>query len=155
MTGTVLTEEAGDGVRVVTLNRPKALNALCDALVAELDGDRYPVLLRRWQAMTAVVLGIETSCDETGVAVFDPRRPGGEGLLAHIVYSQVDLHARPGRGSPQHPDRSPRPAASPAPPPASSPTRSTPRRRGESWRRLDADRRNLHALSYVVLHSHV
>lgn len=42
------------------------------------------------------VLGVETSCDETGVAVYDTCRPGGEGLLAHIVYSQVDLHARYG-----------------------------------------------------------
>lgn len=36
------------------------------------------------------VLGIETSCDETGVAVFDERL----GLLAHALYSQVGLHAR-------------------------------------------------------------
>ena len=35
------------------------------------------------------VLGIETSCDETGVAVYD----GDAGLLAHQVHSQVDLHA--------------------------------------------------------------
>ena len=35
------------------------------------------------------VLGIETSCDETGVAVYDRRR----GLLAHRLHSQVDLHA--------------------------------------------------------------
>ncbi|MGB5347482.1 MAG: tRNA (adenosine(37)-N6)-threonylcarbamoyltransferase complex transferase subunit TsaD [Woeseia sp.] len=35
------------------------------------------------------VLGIETSCDETGVAVFDTER----GLLAHLLHSQVDLHA--------------------------------------------------------------
>lgn len=35
------------------------------------------------------VLGIETSCDETGVAVFDAER----GLLAHALYSQVRLHA--------------------------------------------------------------
>ncbi len=34
------------------------------------------------------VLGIETSCDETGVAVYD----GERGLLAHELYSQVDLH---------------------------------------------------------------
>jgi N6-L-threonylcarbamoyladenine synthase len=34
------------------------------------------------------VLGIETSCDETGVAVYDP----GRGLLAHALYSQVELH---------------------------------------------------------------
>ncbi|HEY9132860.1 MAG TPA: tRNA (adenosine(37)-N6)-threonylcarbamoyltransferase complex transferase subunit TsaD, partial [Dyella sp.] len=48
------------------------------------------------------VLGIETSCDETGVAVFDLKaagdgaRPGAEGLLAHAVYSQVALHAEYG-----------------------------------------------------------
>ncbi|MCU7935557.1 MAG: tRNA (adenosine(37)-N6)-threonylcarbamoyltransferase complex transferase subunit TsaD [Candidatus Thiodiazotropha sp. (ex Dulcina madagascariensis)] len=35
------------------------------------------------------VLGIETSCDETGVAIFDT----GEGLLAHALHSQVELHA--------------------------------------------------------------
>ena len=35
------------------------------------------------------VLGIETSCDETGVAIYD----GAHGLLAHHVYSQIDLHA--------------------------------------------------------------
>lgn len=35
------------------------------------------------------VLGIETSCDETGVAVYDDAL----GLLAHSVYSQVALHA--------------------------------------------------------------
>ena len=38
------------------------------------------------------VLGIETSCDETGIAVYD----GELGLLAHAVYSQVELHARYG-----------------------------------------------------------
>lgn len=35
------------------------------------------------------VLGIETSCDETGVALYDSER----GLLAHTLYSQVGLHA--------------------------------------------------------------
>jgi len=35
------------------------------------------------------VLGIETSCDETGVAVYDTRA----GLLSHAVYSQVAIHA--------------------------------------------------------------
>ncbi|ESQ13980.1 MAG TPA: tRNA (adenosine(37)-N6)-threonylcarbamoyltransferase complex transferase subunit TsaD [Chromatiaceae bacterium] len=38
------------------------------------------------------VLGIETSCDETGIAVFE----GGRGLLAQAVYSQTELHARYG-----------------------------------------------------------
>ena len=36
-----------------------------------------------------LVLGIETSCDETGFAVYDSER----GLLAHCLYSQVALHA--------------------------------------------------------------
>ncbi len=38
------------------------------------------------------VLGIETSCDETGVAVYE----GERGLLAQAVYSQVDIHAEYG-----------------------------------------------------------
>ena len=36
-----------------------------------------------------LVLGIETSCDETGVALFD----GERGIIAHSVYSQVEIHA--------------------------------------------------------------
>ena len=35
------------------------------------------------------VLGIETSCDETGVAIYDT----AAGLLAHGLHSQIDLHA--------------------------------------------------------------
>ena len=35
-----------------------------------------------------LVLGLESSCDETGVALYDT----GAGLLAHRVHSQVDLH---------------------------------------------------------------
>ena len=35
------------------------------------------------------VLGIETSCDETGIAVFDEQL----GLVSHAVHSQVALHA--------------------------------------------------------------
>jgi N6-L-threonylcarbamoyladenine synthase len=35
------------------------------------------------------VLGIETSCDETGVAVYDTE----VGLLGHRVYTQTDIHA--------------------------------------------------------------
>ncbi len=38
------------------------------------------------------VLGIETSCDETGVAVYDT----AAGLLAHRLYSQIALHAEYG-----------------------------------------------------------
>ena len=36
-----------------------------------------------------IVLGLETSCDETGVALFD----SDAGLIGHALHSQVDLHA--------------------------------------------------------------
>ena len=35
-----------------------------------------------------LVLGLETSCDETGVALYDSER----GLLADALFSQIDLH---------------------------------------------------------------
>jgi tRNA N6-adenosine threonylcarbamoyltransferase len=38
------------------------------------------------------VLGIETSCDETGVALYDTER----GLLSDCLYSQVEVHAEYG-----------------------------------------------------------
>lgn len=38
------------------------------------------------------ILGIETSCDETGLAIFD----GERGLLGHVLYSQIKLHAQYG-----------------------------------------------------------
>jgi N6-L-threonylcarbamoyladenine synthase len=38
------------------------------------------------------VLGIESSCDETGVAVYDTDK----GLLAHALFSQIELHAEYG-----------------------------------------------------------
>ncbi|MEH6519448.1 MAG: tRNA (adenosine(37)-N6)-threonylcarbamoyltransferase complex transferase subunit TsaD [Halioglobus sp.] len=39
-----------------------------------------------------LVLGLETSCDETGVALYDTER----GLLSHALFSQVDLHVEYG-----------------------------------------------------------
>ena len=43
-----------------------------------------------------LVLGIESSCDETGVALFDDARAQADGpaagLLAHALHSQIDLH---------------------------------------------------------------
>ncbi|QSP95946.1 tRNA (adenosine(37)-N6)-threonylcarbamoyltransferase complex transferase subunit TsaD [Marinobacter salinisoli] len=36
-----------------------------------------------------LILGIETSCDETGVALYDTQ----DGLLAHALFSQIDMHA--------------------------------------------------------------
>ncbi|BDM63577.1 tRNA N6-adenosine threonylcarbamoyltransferase [Shewanella sp. NFH-SH190041] len=35
------------------------------------------------------VIGIETSCDETGIAIYDDKA----GLMSHALYSQVKLHA--------------------------------------------------------------
>ena len=35
-----------------------------------------------------LVLGLETSCDETGVALYDSE----QGLLADALFSQIDLH---------------------------------------------------------------
>ncbi len=39
-----------------------------------------------------LILGIETSCDETGLALYDSER----GLLAHALHSQIALHAEYG-----------------------------------------------------------
>ena len=39
-----------------------------------------------------IVLGIESSCDETGIALYDSER----GLLSHTLHSQVKLHAEYG-----------------------------------------------------------
>lgn len=36
-----------------------------------------------------LILGIETSCDETGLALYD----SADGLLSHALHSQVELHA--------------------------------------------------------------
>jgi len=38
------------------------------------------------------VLGIETSCDETGVAIYHTER----GLINHLLYSQVEMHSEYG-----------------------------------------------------------
>jgi len=39
-----------------------------------------------------IVLGIETSCDETGVAIYQ----AGRGLLGHQLHSQIKTHAEYG-----------------------------------------------------------
>jgi N6-L-threonylcarbamoyladenine synthase len=38
------------------------------------------------------VLGIETSCDDTGIAIFHTKR----GLLSHALYSQTEMHSKYG-----------------------------------------------------------
>ncbi len=47
-------------------------------------------LLERMNCMK--VLGLETSCDETGIAIYDTDR----GLLSHKIYSQIQKHAEYG-----------------------------------------------------------
>lgn len=44
------------------------------------------------QLISMRILGIETSCDETGIAIYD----GERGLLGHQLYSQVKQHAEYG-----------------------------------------------------------
>ena len=41
------------------------------------------------------VLGLETSCDETGLAIFDSdqRHQPNQGLVGQVLYSQIALHA--------------------------------------------------------------
>lgn len=39
-----------------------------------------------------LVLGIESSCDETGIAIYDTDK----GLITHTLYTQVELHAQYG-----------------------------------------------------------
>jgi N6-L-threonylcarbamoyladenine synthase len=39
-----------------------------------------------------LVLGIETSCDETGIALYDSNK----GILANTLYSQIELHSQYG-----------------------------------------------------------
>ncbi len=39
-----------------------------------------------------IVLGIESSCDETGVALVETRAAGVPALLAHALHSQVEMH---------------------------------------------------------------
>ena len=50
---------------------------------------RVTKLLLRYYPALMNVLGIETSCDETGVAIYNTER----GLVADALHSQVDLHA--------------------------------------------------------------
>ncbi|MGM8897066.1 MULTISPECIES: tRNA (adenosine(37)-N6)-threonylcarbamoyltransferase complex transferase subunit TsaD [unclassified Psychrobacter] len=41
------------------------------------------------------VLGLETSCDETGLAIFDSEQmhDDNQGLVGQVLYSQIELHA--------------------------------------------------------------
>src|ERR1700733_1419761 len=52
-------------------------------------GAGKPSIISGFAPSVLLILGIETSCDETGVALYDTR----DGLLAEALHSQVELHA--------------------------------------------------------------
>jgi N6-L-threonylcarbamoyladenine synthase len=60
--------------------------AFCKAKTCVFAGKGQPL---RYDAPPMLVLGLETSCDETGVALFDT----GRGIVGQALHSQVDLHA--------------------------------------------------------------
>jgi N6-L-threonylcarbamoyladenine synthase len=55
-----------------------------------------------WQSPARLILGIETSCDETGVALYCTQR----GVLANALYSQIELHKMYGGVIPEIASRS-------------------------------------------------
>jgi N6-L-threonylcarbamoyladenine synthase len=58
-------------------------------LVEEGQISTIPATLTIERHVLMRILGIETSCDETGVAIYDDV----QGLMSHQLYSQVKLHA--------------------------------------------------------------
>ena len=52
-----------------------------------------PAAARAILVPMSTVLGIETSCDETGVAIYDTER---QAIVAERLYSQVEMHAQHG-----------------------------------------------------------
>ena len=52
----------------------------------------FPASLAKLNCAAMRILGIETSCDETGLAIYQQ----GKGLLAEALYSQVEMHAEYG-----------------------------------------------------------
>lgn len=84
MTGTVLTEDAGDGVRIVTLNRPHRLNAivpeLLDDLVAALEAaDQDP------DVRAIVLTGVGRAfCSGDDLKEFDAQAGGEAAMRAYV-----------------------------------------------------------------------
>ena len=50
----------------------------------------------------SLILGIETSCDETAAAVYDPQN----GMLSNVLFSQIELHKQYGGVVPELASRS-------------------------------------------------
>lgn len=77
-----LGESLGKNEKVSYYNQPTRLIKVLGATQIMSTASAKPLL----------ILGIETSCDESGVALFDTRR----GLLGHRLHSQVAMHAEYG-----------------------------------------------------------
>jgi enoyl-CoA hydratase/carnithine racemase len=95
MTGTVLTEDAGDGVLLVRLNRPERLNALSADLMAELDAT-WEAVARREDLRCLVITGNGRGFCSGADAGFlagerAPRGPGVWGELSFIPGHRVDI----------------------------------------------------------------
>ena len=52
----------------------------------------FPPSVSPDSAPARLVLGVESSCDETGVALVDASGTGVPVLLAHALYSQIEMH---------------------------------------------------------------
>jgi len=65
--------------------KPRILSDLTSTTTLWLAGDQRE---HRSYTQSMLILGIETSCDETGLALLDSE----QGLLAQQLYSQVDMH---------------------------------------------------------------
>ncbi len=61
---------------------------ICLSPQAKVTCRQFPVNEKRCEKIMRII-GIETSCDETGIAIYDDEK----GLLAHKLYSQIKLHA--------------------------------------------------------------
>ena len=52
----------------------------------------FDIIFDRCKGSLMIVLGLETSCDETGLALYDSEL----GLRGQVLYSQIKLHAEYG-----------------------------------------------------------
>src|SRR5690606_41798980 len=78
--------------RIVTVDSHYRPSILAVLLTPPASPEIYPLSLHDALPISMKVLGIETSCDETGVALYDSEA----GLLADALHSQIDLHRRYG-----------------------------------------------------------
>ncbi len=51
---------------------------------------RLPTQTRDDSNMTLRILGIESSCDETGAAIYQE----GRGMISNALFSQIELHKK-------------------------------------------------------------